>query len=98
MRLTADLWQVLSDADRAALDEWMTANGIVGAETSSLWADPGATVVQVGLDAASKPIWLGDYIASVPREDFEKFLGEQSKELAKQIEVAKDVMKRLADR
>lgn len=41
---------------------------------------------------------LGEYITSLPREDFEKFLGEQSKELAKQIEDAKDVMKRLKDR
>lgn len=41
---------------------------------------------------------LGDYITSLPREDFEKFLGVQSKELAKQIEEAKDVLKRLKDR
>lgn len=41
---------------------------------------------------------LGDYITSLPREDFEKFLGEQSRELAKQIENAKDVMQRLKDR
>ncbi len=41
---------------------------------------------------------LGEYITSLPPEDFERFLGEQSKELAKQIEDAKDVMKRLKDR
>jgi len=41
---------------------------------------------------------LGAYITSLPREDFEKFLGTQSKELAKQIENARDVMKRLKDR
>jgi hypothetical protein len=41
---------------------------------------------------------LGAYITSLPREDFERFLGTQSKELAKQIENAKDVMKRLKDR
>ena len=41
---------------------------------------------------------LGSYIASIPQEDFDKFLSEQSKELAKQIENAKDVMKRLKDR
>lgn len=41
---------------------------------------------------------LGDYITTLPREDFEKFLGEQSKELAKQIEDAKDVLKKLKDR
>lgn len=41
---------------------------------------------------------LGEYITSLPPEEFEKFLGEQSKELAKQIEDAKEVMKRLAKR
>jgi hypothetical protein len=41
---------------------------------------------------------LGAYITSLPPADFERFLGEQSKELAKQIEDAKDVMKRLKDR
>ena len=41
---------------------------------------------------------LKDYIASVPREDFERFLGEQSKELAKRIDEARDVIKRLKDR
>lgn len=41
---------------------------------------------------------LEGYIASIPPEDFEKFLGEQSLELEKQIEAAKDVMKRLKDR
>ncbi len=41
---------------------------------------------------------LGSYIASVPPEDFEKFLGDQSKELSRQIEEAKDVMKRLKER
>lgn len=41
---------------------------------------------------------LGEYITSLPREDFEKFLGEQSKELALQIEEAKDVLRRLKDR
>lgn len=41
---------------------------------------------------------LGEYITSLPRDDFEKFLGTESKDLAKQIEEAKDVLKRLRDR
>ncbi len=41
---------------------------------------------------------LRGYIQSVPREDFEKFLGEQSEELAKRIEEARDVLNRLKDR
>ena len=41
---------------------------------------------------------LQQYITSVPREDFERFLGEQSKELAERLEEASDVLKRLKDR
>ena len=41
---------------------------------------------------------LENYISSLPREDFERFLGEQSKELAERLEDAKDVLKRLKDR
>ncbi|MGC1584365.1 MAG: DNA-binding protein [Rhodomicrobium sp.] len=41
---------------------------------------------------------LKEYITSVPREDFERFLGAQSKELADRLEEAKDVLKRLKDR
>jgi hypothetical protein len=41
---------------------------------------------------------LEQYITSVPREDFERFLGDQSKELAERLEEAKEVLKRLKDR
>lgn len=41
---------------------------------------------------------LGEYIGAVPAEDFERFLGEKSKELAERLEEAKDVFKRLKDR
>ncbi|MBX7123125.1 MAG: hypothetical protein K1X42_13430 [Opitutaceae bacterium] len=41
---------------------------------------------------------LKDYITPVQREDYERFLGEKSKELAQRLEEAKDVMKRLKDR
>lgn len=41
---------------------------------------------------------LKEYITPVHREDFERFLGEKSKELAERIEDAKDVMKRLKER
>jgi hypothetical protein len=41
---------------------------------------------------------LTDYITSVPEEDFEKFLGQESKDLAEQLEEARDVLKRLRDR
>jgi hypothetical protein len=43
-------------------------------------------------------IRLKDYISSIPREDFEKFLGEKSKDLAERLEEMKDVFKRLKDR
>ena len=41
---------------------------------------------------------LREYLEPVKPEDFERFLGEKSKELAERIEEAKDVMKRLKER
>lgn len=41
---------------------------------------------------------LKEYVAPVQREDYERFLGEKSKELAERLEEAKDVMKRLKER
>jgi hypothetical protein len=43
-------------------------------------------------------IQLKEYVAPVQREDFERFIGEKSKEFAVRLEEAKDVMKRLKDR
>ena len=41
---------------------------------------------------------LQEYIAPLRAEEFERFLGEKSKELAERLEDAKDVMKRLKER
>lgn len=41
---------------------------------------------------------LKEYVAPLKREEFERFLGEKSKELAERLEDAKDVMKRLKER
>lgn len=41
---------------------------------------------------------LEEYIGAVPAEDFERFIGEKSKELAERLEEAKDVFKRLKER
>ncbi|APW46661.1 DNA-binding protein [Rhodoferax antarcticus] len=41
---------------------------------------------------------LKEYVAPVQREDYERFIGERSKELSERLEEAKDVMKRLKDR
>jgi hypothetical protein len=41
---------------------------------------------------------LQDYITPLQREEFERFLGEKSMELADRLEEAKDVMKRLKER
>lgn len=41
---------------------------------------------------------LKDYIASIPKEDFDRFLGEKSKELSERLEEMKDVFKRLKER
>ena len=41
---------------------------------------------------------LKGYLAPLNADDFERFLGEKSKELVKRLEEAKDVMKRLKER
>ncbi len=41
---------------------------------------------------------LKDYITPINTDDFERFLGKKSKELAERLEDAKDVMKRLKER
>ncbi|MCP5244775.1 MAG: DNA-binding protein [Burkholderiales bacterium] len=41
---------------------------------------------------------LKEYVTPVQREDYERFLGEKSKELTERLEEAKDVMKRLKER
>jgi hypothetical protein len=41
---------------------------------------------------------LEKYIGAVPPKDFERFIGEKSKELAERLEEAKDVFKRLKER
>jgi hypothetical protein len=41
---------------------------------------------------------LSEYVTPLQREEFERFLGEKSKELAERLEQAKDVMKRLKSR
>ena len=41
---------------------------------------------------------LQEYVTPLRREEFERFLGEKSKELAERLEEAKDVMKRLKER
>jgi hypothetical protein len=41
---------------------------------------------------------LKEYVTPLQRDEFERFLGEKSKELAQRLEEAKDVMKRLKDR
>jgi hypothetical protein len=41
---------------------------------------------------------LQGYITPLQRDEFERFLGEKSKELAERLEEAKDVMKRLKER
>ena len=41
---------------------------------------------------------LKEYVTPIKTEEFERFLGEKSKELAERLEEAKDVMKRLKER
>jgi hypothetical protein len=47
---------------------------------------------------AALHLQLKEYVTPVQREDYERFLGEKSRELAQRLEEAKDVMKRLKER
>jgi hypothetical protein len=60
-----------------------------------------ARVKMAGRDLAFRDalhLQLKDYVAPLNRNEFERFLGEKSKELAERLEDAKDVMKRLKER
>jgi hypothetical protein len=41
---------------------------------------------------------LKEYVTHLQIEDFDRFIGERSKDLSERLEEAKDVMKRLKDR
>jgi hypothetical protein len=41
---------------------------------------------------------LSKYVTPLERDEFDRFLGEKSQELAERLEEAKDVMKRLKER
>ena len=43
-------------------------------------------------------IRLKEYISAIPTNDFERFLGQKSKDLAERLEEMKDVFKRLKER
>jgi len=43
-------------------------------------------------------IQLKEYITPLERDEFERFLGDKSKELAERLEESKDVLKRLKER
>ena len=41
---------------------------------------------------------LQEYVTPLQRDEFERFMGEKSRELSERLEEAKDVMKRLKER
>ena len=41
---------------------------------------------------------LTEYVAPLERDEFERFIGERSKDLSERLEDARDVMKRLKER
>ncbi len=74
-----------------------------GFESQPLWKPliEKARVKMASRDLAFRDalhLQLEEYISPLQAEEFERFLGEKSKELAERLEEAKDVMKRLKDR
>ena len=72
-------------------------------ENAALWKPliDSARVKMASRDLAfrdSLHLQLQDHIAPLGREDFDRFLGEKSRELSERIEEAQEVMKRLKER
>ncbi len=108
--LIASLEHAVTEALRAKSNE--LGRMLTGTETNAVFDAVSSMAVYTPLferaraKMASRDFALRDahhskleqYISSVPREDFERFIGEQSKELDKRLEDAKEILKRLKDR
>lgn len=108
--LIASLEHAVAKALRAKVNE--LGRILTGAETNAVFDAVSSMAVYTPLferaraKMASRDFALRDayhskleqYISSVPREDFERFIGEQSKEFDKRLEDAKEILKRLKDR
>ena len=108
--LIASLEHAVTEALRAKSNE--LGRMLTGTETNAVFDAVSSMAVYTPLferaraKMASRDFALRDahhskleqYISSVPREDFDRFIGEQSKGLDKRLEDAKEILTRLKDR
>ncbi len=99
----ADALQEAAQIEGRKLDTWETDALFAKFEKQAHWKPliEKARNKMASRDLAFRDalhLQLQDYITPLQREDFERFLGEKSKELSERLEDAKDVMKRLKER
>lgn len=99
----ADLLQRALAIKRRKLTSWEADSLFDDFENQALWKPliEKARNKMASRDLAFRDalhLQLKEYVTPLQREEFERFLGEKSKELADRLEDAKDVMKRLKER
>jgi hypothetical protein len=96
------LLQAFKSKDRK-LNSWEVDALFVEFESKAHWKPliEKARIKMASRDLAFREalhLQLQEYVTPLQRDEFERFLGEKSKELADRLEEAKDVMKRLKER
>jgi hypothetical protein len=99
----ADLLQKESASKARKLNTWEVDELFKVFESQAHWKPliEKARIKMASRDLAFRDalhLQLQEYIMPVKPEDYERFLGERSKELSERLEEAKDVMKRLKER
>lgn len=99
----ADMLQQASREKSEKLDSWEVDALFSKFEAQAHWKPliEKARLKMASRDMAFRDalhLQLKEYVAPVQREDFERFLGEKSKELSDRLVEASDVMKRLKER
>ena len=99
----ADVLEQAAKAKGGKLTSWEADDLFAKFESKALWKPliEKARNKMASRDLAFRDalhLQLKDYVTPIQREEFERFLGAKSKELAERLEEAKDVMKRLKER
>ena len=99
----ADVLQRACAVEKRKLTSWEADSLFADFENQALWKPliEKARNKMASRDLAFRDalhLQLKEYVTPLQRDEFERFLGEKSKELAERLEDAKDVMKRLKER
>ena len=99
----ADELQRETKVKKRKLNSWEVDNLFIKFEGQAHWKPliEKARTKMASRDMAFRDalhLQLKEYVTPLEREEFERFLGDKSKELSERLEEAKDVMKRLKER